>query len=362
MSVASIRDLLWLTLISTTTSTIIACIGFVLTFIRKCVFVENEYRESTTPCAMRAVVERICYDCLVSERRIVHDGCMIPGGYVLCRWFCAIICTKEEGYFRNKIVTINVFRPRWMCSIVDDSAACGKDKDVRPGIVKVLRNIGSNPSSPQWSLFSEMACPNGIDGTVIKNSHAAVRRIKNAIVDNQARVIISGPPGCGKSTTARILAMELDGAVIADFNPSRPGYSIHEVVKNMQKGVIGVLVMEEVDVCLRGLDSDKDRKSEIVTSHQVTDKTSWNAMLDMLQFIPNMIVIMTTNLSFPELDAIDRAHQGALLRRGRITQRISMCESNNMNASSRSSRSSCSSRSSPANVKTKKKTKQHKRG
>jgi hypothetical protein len=45
----------------------------------------------------------------------------------------------------------------------------------------------------------------------------------------------------------------------------------------------------------------------------------------MLQFLNGVTFVMTTNLSFSDLDAIDAEHcGGALLRKGRITDRITM--------------------------------------
>jgi hypothetical protein len=93
----SIRDLFWFTFVSTATSTIITLLSFIFSIARTCIFVENEYKETTAPGAIRVVINRVCSDCLFSERRIVHDGRMIPAGYVICWWFGAIVDVKEEG-------------------------------------------------------------------------------------------------------------------------------------------------------------------------------------------------------------------------------------------------------------------------
>jgi hypothetical protein len=71
------------------------------------------------------------------------------------------------------------------------------------------------------------------------------------------------------------------------------------------------------------VDVDGDGKKK--KAPEVVDKATWNAMLDMLQFRDRVVLMMTTNATFAELDELDaRECSGSLLRTGRVTQRIEM--------------------------------------
>ena len=141
-------------------------------------------------------------------------------------------------------------------------------------------------------------------------------------------VILSGPPGCGKSTTARAVTMLLDAVLVPGFDPSRPGHTTTDVLVTVRDlttvGTHVVISMDEFDVCVRRAVAGGALPAALGDAEtgtpEVTDKASWNAMMDMLQFVPKVTVIMSTNLTFKELDALDPS--GAMLRAGRVTQRI----------------------------------------
>ena len=143
---------------------------------------------------------------------------------------------------------------------------------------------------------------------------------------SQVRVILSGPPGCGKTTTARLVAESLGSVLVSGFDPSRPGQSVHDVLAAMSSYVAmnGHLVfsMDVFDVCIQRAVEGALTVSSESESPEVTDKATWIALMDMLQFIPNVTFIMSTNLTFAELDALDVSV--AMLRAGRVTQRFAV--------------------------------------
>jgi hypothetical protein len=300
-------------------------------------FQERVYSDESCATGMSAVVSRLSALHVFAQRREVVGGRMQPSGVVIGATFLArveCVSVSERGMFaRSGMTRVRVVRPRWMPPLVPDDAVTSSDSSPLPGVIRVLRNCGSRGCG--WTLRSEIASPAAMPAAAAAVARDTASRIfalhKTAGDVAQVRVILSGPPGCGKSTTARVVALLLDAVLVPGFDPSRTGHATTDVLLNARDlAVVGthvVLSMDEFDVCYRravaaGALAPAPGNADSKGPPEVTDKASWNAMMDMLQFVPKVTVVMSTNLTFPELDALDPS--GAMLRAGRVTQRIEM--------------------------------------
>ena len=284
----------------------------------------------------------------VSCRRIC-DGKMRASGVIIGRWLSFVAITKQVTVRHFTVDGIVVWRWRFLPTLVPDDEALAAASS--RGKAWVFRASGSSAEAPNWRGRSELLCPDFVPRAIVDGAREVAEAIAAAAVKTrQARVIVSGPIGCGKSTTSRLLAAAIgrvtgdESAVslVAGFDPSRPGHSLAGVLDLAQfaDNHWVVVMLDEVDCVLSKLDSavgdantpPNSGAAPIVGSGkngvlpEVVDKGTWNAMLDMLQFYDRVILVMTTNLSFSELDAIDAPHRGALLRAGRVTMRVEMHE------------------------------------
>ncbi len=297
---------------------------------------ERVYSEDTSKSGMNAVIARVSALHVFSQRREVVGMRMQPSGVVIGATFVARverIASSELGtgpYSRGALMRVRVMRPRWMPPLVSDDAITTPVASPVPGVIRVMRKCGKWGNG--WTLRSEIASPAAMPAAAAAVARDLASRVvalhRSACESAQVRVILSGPPGCGKSTTARAVTMLLDAVLVPGFDPSRPGHTTTDVLVTVRDlttvGTHVVISMDEFDVCVRRAVAGGALPAALGDAEtgtpEVTDKASWNAMMDMLQFVPKVTVIMSTNLTFKELDALDPS--GAMLRAGRVTQRI----------------------------------------
>lgn len=330
-------ELVALALSSLVSSWVTCALSLVVQAIKRLTFQERVYTDDLCKIGLLAVVDRVRSLYLFSERHEVIGTTMQPAGIVIGATFVAHVeNVPTTGFGICPRMRVRVVRWRWMPPLVPDDA-CAQDLQTLPeGVIRVLRKSKDNRSG--WRMRVENACPAAVPRDATANARATASQIVALRKgESQIRVLISGRPGCGKSTTAREVARMIGGVLVPGFDPSRPGHGMEGVLEAAQGVRIFasssptpiVISMDEVDVCLRraiagmpyspggggggGGDSEQP---------DVTDKTSWNAMLDMLQFVPDVMLVMSTNSTFAELDALDAT--GAMLRAGRVTHRIAL--------------------------------------
>lgn len=328
-----LTDLLLMTLCTMCASWMLTVLNGVLAVGRKLLLDERVYSETQNRASLTIVMHRIRASHVYAERHEIFDGSMFPCGMVVGSSFAAMTKTTVNGSFAPKeALTVRVLRWRWLPPLVADSDATGarSGADEPKGTISVMRPDSQSVSSRSWRLTREIACPAGVGAIERMNANAAADLIVSDARANggQARVIVCGAPGTGKSTAVRLVALALDATLVPVFDPSRLGFSTGDVFASVQRGSRIVIAMEEFDGVLMRLDRlSNDTSAQGITA-EVKDKASWNNMLDMLQFMPNVVLVMTSNLSFAELDAIDAVHGLSLLRTGRITKRIAVEDAN----------------------------------
>lgn len=140
----------------------------------------------------------------------------------------------------------------------------------------------------------------------------------------RACIFLQGETGTGKSGVGLLLAKQLNGQYCHTFDPTTPGDTFENVLsyyferEDSLEGPL-VLVLEEVNVLLHRIHENAVERHKKIPS-QVHNKASWCNFLDDNVFYKNVIVILTSNESKAELDALDPAY----LREGRINAVIEM--------------------------------------
>ena len=136
-------------------------------------------------------------------------------------------------------------------------------------------------------------------------------------------VFIHGVTGAGKSSIGLLVAKELNGSYCHDFNPTDPGDSFSNLIRDIetrgeeQKPII--VVIEEVNTMIRAVNRGQYERHKDITT-QVNSKATFNTFLDDLVFEKNIILIMTSNEGKKEIDTLDPSY----LRKGRVNAYYSM--------------------------------------
>jgi hypothetical protein len=337
----ALSDLLVLTLHSLVLGWVARSVAALLRLVALLLVHEREYSPAIgSPAAYVAAELAVSEGAWFSTRMVTREGVrMAPGGVVVGRRLAFLaLSTQIDRGFLSTVDAFVVFRWRWLPPLVPDSVEHSIKGD---GAIAVMRQCSPDPSRAEWRRRTEVACPPCVPEGVAAASREAAALACSAVLAlprgaRLARVLVCGPPGCGKSTSARLVADRLRAetggdavTLVAGFDPTRPGHSmarvLEEAAASAGPGSWVVVAMEEVECALRRLAAPSPTPTAAAVLPDVHDKQSWTAMMDMLQFVDRVVLVMTTNLSHSELDALDAEHhQGALLRAGRVTLRVAM--------------------------------------
>jgi SpoVK/Ycf46/Vps4 family AAA+-type ATPase len=136
-------------------------------------------------------------------------------------------------------------------------------------------------------------------------------------------VFLHGICGAGKSTIGLLLAKELKGSFCHTFNPTNPGDSLHNLVREAEveydeKRPL-VIVIEEVNTLIRQVHANEITLHKNVQT-SVYNKSTYNTFMDDMALYKNVVLILTSNESVDEVNAIDPCY----LRTGRVDAWYSM--------------------------------------
>ena len=133
------------------------------------------------------------------------------------------------------------------------------------------------------------------------------------------RMILYGPPGTGKTTIAKYITMAIDG-ILVHINPTVPGSNINDALGFVEKKPL-VILFDEADKIIQDVQTGLNQIQR-ETRRDVYDKSSWNAIIDTIKDMPNVILVLTMNLQ-PPFDSSEDCENSlkcdpCLLRKGRF--------------------------------------------
>lgn len=131
--------------------------------------------------------------------------------------------------------------------------------------------------------------------------------------------MIAGPSGTGKSQIARMIAVALNATICDDFNPTDAGEclaTLLRITKPTHKNPL-IIVLDEADQMFIDIHGQKIKEHEFLVT-PVRNKPGWNTFADRLSEVDNVILIITMNKSFKEIDEMDPSYT----RYGRIDFKV----------------------------------------
>lgn len=297
----------------------------------KFIITYRQYQTHNSTKLTETVLEKIESHHWLSDGKIILRGKMIPHGLVIgknFRFLASVEALVSSDTNKCDALDITVWTWRWDRPIVSDisNLVCNEEFDEdnnhgNEGYVKVMRMGLYNTYACRKESARPINCP------TLKQSEFLAQDMYKSWLENErnGRFIISGPPGCGKSISVRILASKMNGTLCPYYNPTKPRVSIEDIIDTtfFTRENPLVIAMDEFDKCLDKLiDSNPSMDRNIV---EVGTKSDWTNLMDYMQFRPDIIMVMVTNKTFAEIDEIDKKYfDGALLRTGRVTDRFLM--------------------------------------
>lgn len=233
------------------------------------------------------------------------------------------------GYHCTESITIRVFRWAWHAPMTWSRSDADVPDDTPT--ISVMARVGNRVQDCCYTFNDEIVLSDDMPaGPRIRAEKgadlilAAMRARRNARA--AFSVVLYGDPGSGKSSIARRVCEIVEGTLMP-YNPSRLGDNIDTMMSDASGP--HVIVIDEFDVTLRRVLSGELKDSNDVR-YDITDKSTWNDLLDRLKRRVDVIIIMTTNAS-PDTILIDVCQGDAsLIRQGRIDMWMNVSHANDV--------------------------------
>lgn len=187
--------------------------------------------------------------------------------------------------------------------------------------INILEICGNRASDTYITETTETTIPfMDMDKNILKNSKDVAESIVNDYNNSSTHLskvyILHGKPGCGKSTTLRIITNMLKGVLFSDYDPTKI-HSIKDVIRDYTDKEPLIIGYEEFDISFEKIITDQvERQYENIILDAV-DKSSWNNLIDYIKRKQNVIFIMTTNKTIEQIKEITRM-DSSYLRYGRV--------------------------------------------
>jgi hypothetical protein len=305
-----------------------------LTFLFKDVsltFVTNiyYYDYNTDKSACARVQKWVSSNSTWSQSSLILNSACVPLGWVMGPriwgfpiWFCNITSQGERIDF-YAWSWLDKGAPHKFTDPDDEPLQFQNPNPITPPVIKteymmtVYKKARANRDSywidtEQKAFIPELLLQQSIDNAVTMQ-HILQKRSKDLGVMNGV-FVLNSPPGKGKTTACRYLAHMLHASFCNSYDPCEPGYLLEDLIRRVVPTSRHplVVVIEEVDRLFGKFGTLKQHR-DLYT--EVMDKDSWVRLLDEVQFMQNVVLILTTNIS---LTILRKNTDEALLRGGRV--------------------------------------------
>jgi hypothetical protein len=240
------------------------------------------------------------------------------------RWFVCRVHTTTDADTRMSL-TVDVWKLKLASQPLDEAVSKTADDSVINVITRAHGAVSQFDvhtesqlcvlpcNSAKVDVAQSAAVVDGIVSAFRATDPASGRSL------GQNRFVLCGKPGIGKSTVPRLVTERLkrtNDTYLYTLNPCTPGESIVKArdYAGLCTEDLCVVVIEEFDCVLDRL--GKVHVGETTATAMVTDKQSWNNMMDYIAYVPNVLLIMTTNRSKEELRDL---YDASLTRDGRVS-------------------------------------------
>ena len=154
----------------------------------------------------------------------------------------------------------------------------------------------------------------------IGQQHEVVESIEQLYqTHGRATVFIHGESCTGKSIVGYLLAKKMGANYCHTFNPSEPGDTLSKLFMEINRDSPTVIVMEEIDGIIQQIHGNSILQNQEIPV-LIRDKSSWCTFLDDMFLYKGLILILTSNTSKQDIDALDESY----LRKGRIHETYCM--------------------------------------
>ncbi len=275
------------------------------------------------------VIKRLQRDVWFAPSKFVFKGANYLSGVVITKQCIAMIEVNANWMDAWSIHLIG--RTAYIQSLLEEETrtlvADTSDSDEEESIVQSPVNINVYNRLGTYREFYYKKLKLNLTDLKPKGDQADVSKqiLELYAVKKRCTVFLSGPPATGKSSVGYLVAKELNGAFCHSFNPTDPGDNIYSLLmetraEDSEKPI--VIVLEETNTMIHTIHEGKVPMNDKVPT-LVRDKTSWSNFLDDMVFYKNVVLILTSNETKEEIDALDSAY----LRKGRVDAVIGMSQS-----------------------------------
>ena len=264
----------------------------------------------------------------------------IPYGIFWGKWYIGIIDINLMAFSKTEMRMTILYQTRFFKKLMDEKnmivvkpetkSFLGENGDLYD--IAALEDEKQEQQPEQQKIIKIFETSGSYYDTKYKSRNINITRFtatlkQQAIIDSTITlykkkfntvVLITGPPGSGKSICAILLAAQLRASYCATFNPTLPSESIINLYNNIcptEQNPL-VLLLDEIDIMIDSIHNDKIKISQQTARIQIYNKTTWNRFFDDIDngLYPYVIFLMTSNVHKTEIDKIDPAY----FRKGRI--------------------------------------------
>lgn len=290
--------------------------------IKNILYTTKIYRSDTVPSSsFRSLISNIHNLNGIKIGTELYQSMSIP--LVVLTWNMIVITTIDHiGIHGNINIVITVYN----LSFTNNKTLLpvrfiNDKKEICNDSINILEICGNRVTDTYLIETVELTIPFDHIDTIIWNN---IKNVVESIIDdynnNKSQIskvyILHGSPGCGKSTTLRILTNKLNGILFSEYDPTKV-HSIKNIIRNYKDIEPLIIGYEEFDVSFDKIINDNVKNDYEDIILDAINKASWNNLIDYIKRKKNIIFIMTTNKTIDQIKDMVKK-DSSYFRSGRV--------------------------------------------